>query len=247
MRRPTLGPVHRKALATALSVLLGCQAILTAPPGSTILVVVNPPFVEAHGGVSVVSAVLTEDIGTPVADGTVVQFFTNIGRIDEQGKTNDGVARVNFVSDSRSGTAQVTAMSGAAVSEPVEIEVGSVRPARVIVSASPNRLTDSRTSQVIATVLDEFGNPVPNVPVFFEVLAGTVVAPSPSPSPTTPGGTTAPLEFMESQGRPVFTDQDGRARDVFRTRYDRGLPSRVVTVVATTANGISDTTQITIN
>ena len=247
MRRLTLNPVRKAVIATLTALPLACQAILTAPPNSTITLLVNPPFVEAHGGVSVVTAVLVEDIGTPVADGTVVQFFSNLGRIDEQGRTNDGVARVNFVADGRSGTATVTAISGSAVSEAVEIQIGSIRPRRVIVSATPSRLTDSRTSQIVAIVLDEFGNPVPNVPVFFEVLAGTVVAPAPSPSPTTPTGTTAAQEFMESQGQPVFTDNDGRARDVMRTRYDRGLPSRTVSVVATTANGISDTTQVIIN
>ncbi|HEY7512771.1 MAG TPA: hypothetical protein VIG50_21095 [Vicinamibacteria bacterium] len=235
-----------KALLAVVGVLhLTCQSILTAPVDSTITVIANPLFVEAHGGVSVVSAVVTEAIGTPVADGTVVQFFTTLGRIEEQGRTNDGVARVNFVSDSRSGVAQVTAISGPAVSEAVEIQVGSVRPARVIVTASPNRLTDSRTAQVLAIVLDEFGNPVPNVPVFFAVLSGVVAPPSPSPAPG--GGTTAATEFMESQGQPVFTDNDGRARDVMRTRYDRSLPSRTVTVTATTANGVTDTTQVVIN
>jgi hypothetical protein len=98
---------------------------------------------------------------------------------------------------------------------------------------------------VLAIVLDEFGNPVPNVPVFFAVLSGVVAPPSPSPAPG--GGTTAATEFMESQGQPVFTDNDGRARDVMRTRYDRSLPSRTVTVTATTANGVTDTTQVVIN
>jgi hypothetical protein len=219
--------VHRKALAAGVAVLLGCQAILTAPPGSTIVVVVNPPFVEAHGGVSVVSAVLTEDIGTPVADGTVVQFFTDLGRIDEQGKTNDGVARVNFVSDARSGTANVTAMSGAAVSEPVPIEVGSVRPELVVVTASPERILESRSSQIVAVVLDVNGNPVPNVPVFFSVDGAT--------------------EFMDSGGQAVFTDQDGRARDVLRTRYPRDAVGKTVTVTATTANSKTGTTQVFIN
>jgi hypothetical protein len=246
MTRLTLAGVRGKALLAVAGVLhLTCQSILTAPVDSTITVIANPLFVEAHGGVSVVSAVVTEAIGTPVADGTVVQFFTTLGRIEEQGRTNDGVARVNFVSDSRSGVAQVTAISGPAVSEAVEIQVGSVRPARVIVTASPNRLTDSRTAQVLAIVLDEFGNPVPNVPVFFAVLSGVVAPPSPSPAPG--GGTTAATEFMESQGQPVFTDNDGRARDVMRTRYDRSLPSRTVTVTATTANGVTDTTQVVIN
>jgi hypothetical protein len=63
-------------------------------------------------GISVVSAILVEPAGTFVPDGTEVFFFTDLGRVDEVGKTRNGVARVNFVSDARSGTATVTAISG---------------------------------------------------------------------------------------------------------------------------------------
>ncbi len=71
----------------------------------------------AHGGVSVITAIVLEPaaFGTPVPDGTVVQFFTTLGRIDEQVKTKNGVARANLVADSRSGEAEITVMSGAVV------------------------------------------------------------------------------------------------------------------------------------
>jgi hypothetical protein len=206
---------------------VSCQAILTAPSGSKMTLVVNPPFVEAHGGVSVVSALLVESIGTPVADGTVVQFFTDIGQIEEQGKTNDGVARVNFVSDARSGTANITAASGAAESATATITVGNVRPKTVFVAASPSRITDSRSSQITATVLDANGNPVANTPVFFT--------------------TTGTSEFMESGGQAVFTDNDGRAHDVLRTRYPRDAAAKSIVVRATTANGIAGATDVVIN
>lgn len=101
------------AVVGATLVGLSCnQAILTAPPGSALQLFANPTFIPANGGVSVISALVIEPVGTPVPDGTVVQFFTSLGRIDAQGKTNDGVARVNLVSDSRSGTALISAFSG---------------------------------------------------------------------------------------------------------------------------------------
>jgi adhesin/invasin len=228
MRPGTLDGVRRGALLGLAVVLqITCnQAILTAPTDATMTVVVNPPFVPAHGGVSVVSALVVESIGTPVADGTVVQFFTNLGQIEEQGKTNDGVARVNFVSDARSGTATVTAFSGT-VTGTGEIRVGSILPERVVVTAAPPRLTDSRTSQIVAVVLDIDGNPVPNVPVFFS--------------------TTGSTESMESGGQAVFTDNDGRARDVLRTRHPRELVAKSVVVTATTANGKTGSTTVTID
>jgi hypothetical protein len=228
MRTATLDSVRAKFLIALACVLqITCnQAILNAPTGSTMSLVVNPPFIEAHGGVATVSAVVTEQIGTPVADGTVVQFFSDLGRIEEQGKTNDGVARVNFVSDSRSGTANITAISGPATGT-ATISVGSIRPALVVVTAAPRRILESRSSQIVAVVLDENGNPIPNVPVFFTVDGAT--------------------EFMDSGGQAVFTDNDGRARDVLRTRYGREFVGRVVTVTATTANNVAGTTEVFIN
>jgi hypothetical protein len=99
-------------LATAGLGAVRCQAILTAPLGSVLRMEANPPFIEANGGVSVISVAVIEPTGTVVPDGTVVQFFTTLGRIDEQGKTNDGIARVNLVSTGLSGVANVTAVSG---------------------------------------------------------------------------------------------------------------------------------------
>jgi Big-like domain-containing protein len=229
MKTATLLPMRRRALvALAVGLMAACnQAILTAPAGTTLTVIANPTFVPAHGGVSVVSALLVESAGTPVADGTVVQFFTNLGRIEEQGRTNDGVARVNFVSDSRSGKATVTATSGGITPKEVTITIGSALPARVMVGATPQRITDSRSSQIVATVLDESGNPVPNTAVFFSVTGST--------------------ERMESGGEAVFTDNDGRARDVLRTQYPREFVAKNVTVTATTANGVTGTAIVTID
>ena len=251
---------------SSLMLFLGTcgQAIMTAPPGSTLALSANPPQIAAHGDVSVITAFVLEATGTPVADGTVVQFFTTLGSIDEQGKTNDGVARVNLVSDSRSGTAHVTAISGgnvttspttsttaaappvaptgfvsamtvtgatavsaAAASGSVDVVIGTARTLHVIVTAVPRRIIPGRTAQIIAVVFDESGNPVPNVPVTF----------------STDGAT----ENLDSQGRPVFTDNNGEARDVLRTRVQAGAVSRPVTVTATASNGAVGTTTVTVN
>jgi hypothetical protein len=183
---------------------LTCQAINTAGPGATLILTVNPPFIAAHGGVSVVTAIVTEEIGTPVPDGTVVQFFTDLGDIQEQGKTNDGVARVNLIADSRSGTAHITAVSGAA-SDDATVDIGAIRPQSVILTADPPRIPLSpRSTHLVATVLDEFGNPVPNVPVVFRVIS----------NPAT--------ESVDSGGTPIFTDSNGRAEDTLRTRRAPG-------------------------
>ena len=47
-------------------------------------------------------------------------------------------------------------------------------------------------------------------------------------------------ESLDSQGQPVFTDSNGQARDVLRTRWPREAQARSVTVTARTASDASD-------
>ena len=209
MSRPSGSPGG--CAAAALAVLTGCAGVLfTAPVGSSITVFVNPGFVPAHGGVAVVSALVVEPTGTPVSDGTVVQFITSLGRIDREGRTRDGVARVNFVSDSRSGLAEILAFSGNATGEG-EVTVGNANVSQILLRAEPPRITVSNSTHVIATVFDERGNPVANVPVFFRVVE----------DPFT--------EFFDRQGA-VPTNNNGEAENVMRTRRPPGsrAPAQVV-------------------
>ncbi len=219
-------------VAVGLGLLTCHQAILTAPEGSLIRLSVNPEFIPANGGRAVVSALVIEPAGTPVPDGTVVQFTTNLGRIDEQGKTNDGMARVNLVSDSRSGEAEVNAYSGLEAADPVTVTIGTANAVDVIVTADPARITASRSSHIFAEVRDRSGNPVPNVGVVFEVTAS-------SAGPIT--------ESMDRGGRPVPTDSNGRAEDVMRTNYPRDAVPKTATVRAYVTADVSKTTLVTIN
>ena len=232
-------------LALAAANLTCAGALMTAPPGSSITLIANPDFVPANGGVSALTAFIIEPAGTTVPDGTSVLFFTNLGRVEPpEAKTKDGAARANFISDSRSGTANITAVSGggaapapepssspgpqpivAANSTSVSIRVGAVLPTRVVVTADPSRITDSRSTHIFATVLDGNGNPVANIPVIFTVDTTT--------------------EFMDSQGHPIFTDTNGRAEDVLRTR--RTTPGSVtVNVQVLSAGGLSATVVVPI-
>lgn len=270
------------------------QALFTAPPGSSIQCTPNPPFIAAFNGVSIISCIVTEPAGTLVSDGTVVQFFTTLGRIPEQGKTNDGVVRVNLEADGRSGQADVTAVSGGEATAPPStstpgststtvipvrsssalsasalsgaaalqasvtfpVQIGNVNASRLELSAFPTRLTDSRSSQLTANVFDVFGNPLAGVPVFFEVRDATILpGPTPGPGTPTPTPTAAPtpggtegLEHVDSQGQPRFTDSNGQAHDVLRTRYPREGPQRRVTVRALAPRpGVEDEVTVIVN
>jgi hypothetical protein len=174
MRRDSRFGVLALLLAIGLGLNgMSCgQAILSAPAGSTIAIVVNPPFIAANGDTAVVSVLVIEPAGTPVPDGTVVQFFSTLGRIQEQAKTNDGVARVNFISDSRSGTAKITVYSGP-VTTNADVTVGALRPSRVISGLIDARIDLSSGASIArfkVTVQDVNGNGVASVPVHFSVI-----------------------------------------------------------------------------
>jgi hypothetical protein len=240
------------AMAVALAVgLPSCgDAPLTAPAGSTVQLIANPPFIVANGGVSVVTAIVVEPVGTFVPDGTEVFFFTDLGQIEASRQTKNGVARVNFVSDSRSGQANVTAVSGGPPtgggegegsstasgtgSATVQIDIGSALPARVLVSADPPGIRSTSSSRLVANVFDEVGNPVASVPVIFSLSGGTT---------QTPAGVG---EYLDSGGSQVFTDTNGQALDTLRSRRPLS-DSALITVSATTPNGITGSTAVAIN
>jgi hypothetical protein len=134
----------------------------------------------------------------------------------------------------------VTALSGGAAPQPaaspgtgtggstggngtdsVQIVIGSALPRRVLVGANPQRITQPRQSAITATVYDEFGNPVQNVPVVFS-LGGSIVE-----------------ETLDSGGKTLFTDSSGQVFDTLRTRAPLGSLQKEVTVTATTATEVS--------
>jgi hypothetical protein len=242
-------------LSLAAALLPACETVpLMSPDGSKILLQANPSFVVANGGRSVVTAVLSEPAGTFVPDGTVVFFFTSLGLVDGSARTVNGLARVYFVADSRSGQACVTAYAGgtapsagcAATSgtgtsgtgtttagtasgqgnASVQIGVGSALPKLAIVTADPPRIISPRHATITANVYDEFGNPVQNVPVVFTITDfGTVLE-----------------ETLDSGGAPRYTDSNGQAFDTLRTRALPAAEQKTITVSASVPNIATDAT-----
>jgi hypothetical protein len=217
----------------------------------------NPDSIPAFGGVSIISAFVVEPAGTPVSDGTVVQFFTNLGSVEEQGKTNDGVARVKLTSDSRSGTATVSAYSGGGATAAVTptpttapiaralaadaggasaqctVTIGTVLVKKLQISAFPGRIVPPATdSQIVASAFDGSGNPIPHVPITFAAFENDA-------------GDPAKFEVLESAGAPVYTDNNGRAYDRLRTRYNPNGQVRYVRVTAGTPT-VADPAAVTV-
>src|SRR5688572_207591 len=103
---------------------------LLAPRQSTIVVSSNSSTVQANGTAEIRATVL-EQSGTPVHNGTTVTFTTNLGVLTPpEARTVNGVATVQFVANGQSGTAQVKALSGGAVSEAIELAVGTAAASR---------------------------------------------------------------------------------------------------------------------
>jgi hypothetical protein len=259
----------RKAALLLLVLPLGTcnQAIMVASPGSEFVgdLVANPPFIAAHGDISVISGLILDATGNPVPDGTVVQFFTTLGRIQEQGKTNDGVVRVNLVSDSRSGTARVTAISGGGSTGPTPSPTptpgGSQPGAGLVSSASVTGPSVASLTQATASVQVIIGTARPHTVIVTAgalrittggsvTITARVFDETGNPVANVPvifsitGTTNAVIARLDSGGREVFTDNNGQATDVLRTN---SLLSGSVTVRATTATGQNAEVSVQVN
>jgi hypothetical protein len=257
----------RTALAALAMLHLTCnQAIMTAPPGSSLSCFANPEFIATNGDTSVISALVVEPAGTVVADGTVVQFFTNLGHIQEQGKTNDGVARVNLISDTRSGTATITAVSGggapatnpSGTPTPAPTPTPAGRAAGVTAAGTGAIAAVGATADASATCSVVIGSARPKTIIIvadppritgsgparqsriaatvFDEFGNVVVHVPVIFTITEPTGADA-TENMASGGTPVYTDTNGQAIDFLQTRYPADADPKVVQVTATVPVG----------
>jgi hypothetical protein len=253
-----------KLLAAVLALAhLTCAAVpLTAPSGSSLEVFANPPFVAANGGVSAITAVVVEPAGTFVPDGTVVFFLTDIGRIEAQAKTKDGFARTNFVSDSRSGRATVTAFSGG--SGPAPTPSSTPTPATGVAAAEATATAGGTLVGVAAaisrSVTIDIGSALPaslivtaDPPRITEPrnsqITANVYDTSGNPVANVPvifrissvsGGSGLLQEALDSGGQPRFTNTNGQARDTLRTSQNRADVQKRVTVTASVPAGAAD-------
>jgi len=127
-----------------------------------VLVIANPQTVQS-GGSSDISALVTTTAGSPVPDGTTVEFSASQGRIPPFGQTTDGLASVTYTAP------QVTSNTSATISANVGGKGGtvsvsitpsilplSVLPANVAVTGIPNPDTDP-SDNILFTILGGVG------------------------------------------------------------------------------------------
>jgi hypothetical protein len=264
------------ASAWAIVLMPACESVpLTAAPGTTMTVLANPEFVIANGGVSVVTAILVEPAGTFVPDGTEVFFFTNLGRVDASGKSHNGVVRVNFVSDARSGTAHVQAISGGpAVPGPSPSPSAAATLSGVTASAAGAGVTTpaaavgdiAAASENSGFVDIKIGSALPtkvvvtaNPPYLAGAREATITANVFDDNGNTIQNVpviftlavqgTAPLqEVLASGGSPQYTDSNGQAFDTLTTRTANGTSVKTVRVTAALPVGSTDgSVDVTVN
>ena len=177
--------------AMLVSALAACDRMpLTAPSGTAITLIATTNLLPVNGSTDI-TAVLIEGgqstgtgtnppatntgVGTPVHNGTLVTFTTSLGRIEPaEARTTNGRATVKLYADGRSGTALITAFSGAAT-KTLEVGIGAAGATRIVVTATPQALAwNGGTTTVSARVEDEQGNGLLGVPVSFGTTAGTL-------------------------------------------------------------------------
>jgi hypothetical protein len=127
----------------------------------------------------------------------------------------EGIARATLRSNGRSGTATVTALSGGGV-EPLTttVEIGAGPDGDVVISVTANPTTlgpGDFTSEIVATVTDNRGNPLANVPVIFSTTAGALASGGAVLRTNANGQAVDRLTLLDSQGNASVTVTSGSA------------------------------------
>lgn len=166
------------ALCLALTAGIACDKVpLMAPTNSTITLFANASTVALNGTIEITATVI-ESAGTPVQNGTVVNFFTTLGTIDPpEVRTHNGRATARLHAGGQSGTATIRAASGGSTTRDPQltIAVGSAGAAQVEIFATPASLPSGGGAvQILAVVYDAGGNRLAGVPVSFSADNGTV-------------------------------------------------------------------------
>lgn len=183
------------ALILAGLTAAGCSRVpLLAPTSSTITVSAATRVLPTGGSIEV-SAIVVEQGGTAVQNGTSVRFATSLGRVDPvEAQTRNGVAVTTFHAGDVAGLAEIRATSGGAGSSSgggtgtgttptatnvVQIAVGAAAAETVTVRANPSTVSVNGGSvSIIATVVGANGRLLQGIPVVFSATRGTFTASS---------------------------------------------------------------------
>ncbi len=202
----------RGALPTLAALLVlvlvaagGCdKATPVAPAEATLSISANPTRIQPDG-TSDITVIARKGDGSPVNEGTEINFSTSLGQIEPLVLTSDrGVATAVLSGRGERGMATVEASSGAAAAVMVDVQIGAL-PTIMTLQATPPQISqelplDGQVIQLVATVFDDRGLALENLRVIFETEKGE----------------------LASGGRVVLTDTEGQAFDTL-TIVERDL------------------------
>jgi chitodextrinase len=227
-------------LLVSLLPALGCdKAMPVAPDGSILAISANPQKIALRGR-STITIIGRKPDGQPLNPGTEVRLTATLGAIDSIVTTDDrGEATATFQSDGRQGTATITATTGSgsggstggsgsgsgdtgggSTSGPlratVDVQVGEAAKS-IVLQPTPTSLPETGgTVQLLATVRDASGQPLPNQGVNFTTDVGR----------------------LNSRGAIVQTNANGQARDTLTvTEADLAGNVSAISVSAQTPGG----------
>lgn len=129
------------------------------------IVIHNPtPGIRPNGDQAPLEIFVLDDQQVSVADGTAVALTASIGEISPTiGLTEGGIIRATFTSDASTGEALITADATNLAVATTTIDVNHPSPHRIELAVSDDSLqaNGASTANLVATVTDRWGTPMP--------------------------------------------------------------------------------------
>ncbi len=209
----TLGTASITAVANSLSASTGVQFVPRPP--FTMTITANPSVIFVGGETALIEAVIVDNCGNWVADGTLVTFATSHGTILPPATTTfNGRAFATLTSGTVAVTATVT-VSAAPASGTLPVRFRAGTPI-VSMSARPMEPRVGNTSIITLTARDIFFNPVSFEPVTFTTTMGDF------------GGYTTTYTTSDASGRAAATLRSETIGPALVRGVIRGVPGEIV-------------------
>lgn len=218
-------PVRVLAWLWPVLLLAACdKAPLTAPTDSEVVLFASSTVVPLNGSVDITANVL-EPGGIPVQNGTQVNFVTTLGRLEPaEARTQGGRATVRLLAGNVSGIARISAFTGGASAEGLEVRVGASAATRISLAASRGALPPGGgTTDILAVVTDDENRRLSGVPVTFSADAGAL------------------------RDASVVTDEHGEARTTLTATRDTTVTATVGAISQTLNVRVTSEPLITLN
>ncbi len=208
-----------------------------AAPPTTITLQADPTTTSVGSNALLTATVLIAN-GDPAADNTVVTFTTSLGGVTPvTGTTVSGVVTATL-SSTVAGVATVTATAGS-VSATAQVTFTPGAPFTVTLTATPNVIVANGISQsvVVATVTDQYGNPVPGQSVSFFAGIGNF---SPSSGTTDANGSvTVTLTSLTPGAENIFAVSGSLSASTLVTYVNTPPASAPITPTLTTITNVT--------